>query len=155
MLEALLTLMMLAAGPSGHDNINAGNPNYGLELAFEQATVDASLYEQAVALQMSQANERVAEAQAAHGVGDAASTAAALNAYDRVLGNLAYSLVAADAIDNDALLAQLDAELAAQDAALADIAPEQQEGTDEPEGEGSDNNSCSRTDHPVAEKIAE
>ena len=154
MLQTLLTLVMLASGPSGNANqLPANHGLYELELAFQQAQVEAVDEASALPLEMAQADQRVAEAEAAAQQGDQAAADKALGHYDHTLTMLTEDAMSADGIDTDALMDEIDAKLADHSKKIKGIKG-QDKGDDQGEEGGGDKSVCTRTDHPVAEKIA-
>lgn len=154
MLQTLLTLVMLASGPSGSANqVPANNGLYDLQLAFQQAQVESVDEASALPLEMAQADQRVAEAEAAAQQGDQAAADKALGQYDNTLTMLTEDVMSADGIDTDAVMEQINGKLAEHGKKIKGI--KGQEGDDQDEDGGGNNGVCTRTDHPLAQKIAE
>jgi len=157
MLSTLLTLVMLASGPSGSANqVPANSGLYDLQLAFQRAQVESVDEASALPLEMAQADQRVAEALAAAQQGDQAAADKALGHYDHALTMLTEDAMSADGIDTDALMDEIDAKLTEHNKKIKGIKGDQGEDEGEDQGEegGGNKSVCTRTDHPVAEKIA-
>ena len=111
MLETLLTLIVLSSGSGSADTVQPGSQYYQLELAFEQAQVESVDAPTAIGIEMAQADERVAEAQAAQASGDSAGVSLALASYNYSIALIADDMMSADGLDDEALIQQVDDKL--------------------------------------------